>query len=180
MLGLGVSRHHIDRLGADLRATSTPPPRTASVSGDVDARGVRRLRRARRRSSRPTPSAALVRSTEDARSSAGAPASRLVEANLRLVVWVHAAYMHLGLQLLDLIQEGNIGLMRAVEKFDWRRGHSFSTYATWWNRQAITRALADQARTIRVPVYLGELTSNLTQRRRRGAVPAARPRARRR
>src|SRR6185437_6685761 len=100
---------------------------------------------------------------EDAVHAGNVARDALTDANLRLVVSVARRYSNRGVPLIDLIQEGNLGLLRAVEKFDWRRGFKFSTYATWWIRQAVTRAIADDARTIRIPVHLYDVVNRMAR-----------------
>ncbi len=134
--------------------------RVPLLSAEEEVRLAQRMERGRAERLKATPNRRYVDDGEEAQ-------RRLTEANLRLVVSVAKKYIGRGMSLLDLIQEGNIGLIRAVEKFDYTKGYKFSTYATWWIRQAITRAIADQARTIRIPVHMVETINRLIRISRR-------------
>ncbi len=134
--------------------------RVPLLSAEEEVRLAQRMERGKAELLKTQPSRRFIEDGEEAQ-------RRLTEANLRLVVSVAKKYIGRGMSLLDLIQEGNIGLIRAVEKFDYTKGYKFSTYATWWIRQAITRAIADQARTIRIPVHMVETINRLIRISRR-------------
>ncbi len=134
--------------------------RVPLLSAEEEVRLAQRMERGKAERLKQHPNRRIIDDGEEAQ-------RRLTEANLRLVVSVAKKYIGRGMSLLDLIQEGNIGLIRAVEKFDYTKGYKFSTYATWWIRQAITRAIADQARTIRIPVHMVETINRLIRVSRR-------------